>query len=127
MVAATDPVGEAVREAQRSCMLHRHGAVVVRRGAVVAGACNRESPRLGGASQLFSIHAEVAALGELRKRNPVKGRCRRWLRDCRMYVVRLVRRRGELLGSSRPCRCCCDAIRRAGIPTVFYSQGTPTR
>ena len=117
-----DPVDEAVTLAHRSDMLQRHGAVITRNGTVIARGFNKLTHIF---HHRWSMHAEVDVICDLRKRFPVESRSKKWLRDCRLYVVRIgPDARGNPLKNSLPCRHCSDAICDAGIPVVFYSHET---
>jgi pyrimidine deaminase RibD-like protein len=81
---------------------HRHGAVVLAGGRILAKACNNYKNR---------YHAEVRAL-------------RRIPHDARgtateIIVVRAMR--GRKFGMSRPCPECQKAIREANIRVVYFS------
>lgn len=119
LVRADVPATEAVRLAKRSDMGQRHGAVITHNGVIVARGFNHHATHL---NHSFSVHAEVDALQDLKKRFGSEMKSRRWLRDCRMYVVRVgTNASGNPLKLSKPCKNCKDAIERAGIPIVFYS------
>ena len=117
-----DPADEAVRMARRSDMLHRHGAVITRGGQVIARGFNKV---VNHYHHLWSQHAEIDALCDLKRRFPVESRNKRWMRDCRLYVVRIgPDSMGNPLKNSLPCHNCSQAILDACIPVVFYS-GVP--
>lgn len=79
-------------EARHATHKHRLGAIVVK-GSRILGK---------GASHTWHYrHAELIALGKNWKSE---------YRDATIYVVRL-----------RPCSVCWQAIKNAGIKTVFYS------
>ena len=115
-----DPADEAVRMARRSDMLHRHGAVITRCGEIVARGFNKN---VNHYHHVWSQHAEVDVICDLRRRFPVESRNRRWLRECRLYVVRVgPDALGNPLKNSLPCCNCTRAILDAQIPVVFYSS-----
>lgn len=114
-----DPVEEAVRMARRSVMGQRHGAVITRSGCIVARGCNR---RVSHYHHIWSQHAEVSAICDLKKRFPVESQSRKWMRECRLYVVRVGSdEQGNPLKHSLPCPSCTRAIAHSCIPVVFYS------
>lgn len=115
-----DAIDEAARMARKSEMLHRHGAVIVRQGEIVAKGYNK---RTNVFHHSYSFHAEVSCLIDLKRRFPNESKCRRWLKDTKMFLVRVgPDAQGNPLKNSLPCKNCSCAIREAGIPIVFYSS-----
>jgi deoxycytidylate deaminase len=116
----TDPACEAVRLAKRSYMTQRHGAVITRNGEIIARGFNHHVTHL---NHLFSLHAEMDAIADLKKRYASECKSKRWLRDCRLYVVRIgPDSQDNPLRMSKPCVNCKQAIQQIGIPIVFYSN-----
>jgi tRNA(Arg) A34 adenosine deaminase TadA len=99
----------AARNAALSDCPFKHGSLVVRGGAVLAGSPNkhRNPPTINYLGS--SVHAEAAAL----RRTHAAG--------ATLYVVRLSPTGS--LALSRPCQRCWTAIERAGVKTVVYSTG----
>lgn len=115
-----DPVDEAARLAFRSDMLQRHGAVITHHGVIVGRGFNERTVQF---AHTYSIHAEVAAIMNLRKCFPVEMRNKKWIRECRLYVVRIgPDSKGNPLRNSLPCVKCANCIKSVGIPIVFYSS-----
>ena len=105
----------AVMLAQKSCMIHRHGCVILNpQGQVVAEAYNR--PFDG--EHIFSLHAEASALAILKKRG------QRYASKCTLYVVRVCKQNTTQM--SKPCPMCTDAINKSGIKRVFYTVNSTT-
>jgi pyrimidine deaminase RibD-like protein len=96
----------AARNAALSDCSFKHGALVVRGGAVISSAPNkhRNPPAISYTGS--SVHAEVAAL----RRTHAAG--------ATLYVVRLA---PSGLALSRPCGRCWTAIERSGVKAVVYS------
>lgn len=99
--------------ARKSCMTHKHGAIIVRNNEIVAEGINHMAPYL---MHKYSVHAEVDALYKLRNKN------KKFLEECTMLVVRVgpISKNFEFK-MSMPCKNCSDAILRSGIKRVFYS------
>jgi len=99
--------------ARKSTMLHRHGAIVMHNGEIVAEGYNRIAHHLEHA---YSIHAEVDAL------NKIKNKGRRFWEECTLIVVRIGSDKQAMhYKESKPCESCQRAIRNFGIRRVFYS------
>ena len=101
--------------ANKSTMLHRHGAVIVWEGQIIGEGYNYHTDFM---CHQWSVHSEVAALMSLKKQH----RHKKVLENATMVVVRL----GppscpEELKNSKPCDRCRQAILKAGIKRVFYS------
>ena len=75
------------------------------------------STTLSSTSYIKSIHAEVGAMYNM-------GRHR--LRGADIYVARLPSAHSDKLSClSRPCENCMNAMRKAGIRSVYYTKDTP--
>lgn len=102
--------------AESSPSKQKVGALVLRKGKIVASACNSDrkthpkqakwAERAGLHPKQY-LHAEVAAL--------VRCRC-----DVDTIVVARVNRQHQLR-NARPCPICQLAIQEAGIKNVYYS------
>ena len=106
----------AIAEAQRSPLEHKLGAVIVKDNKVVAAGFNQYT--VNHYRHAWSVHAEVAAIMQLRGKPPS------YLRECEMYVVRIGRRHScptHPLRLSKPCANCEALIRERGIRRVYYS------
>lgn len=115
-----DPAMEAIKMAKRSYMNQRHGAVIIRNGELIAKGYNRHVEHL---NHLFSLHAEMDAIADLKRRYAAECKSKRWLKDCRLYVVRVgPDSQDNPLRMSKPCCNCKQAIVQLGIPIVFYSN-----
>lgn len=102
----------ASRLAENSDCHHRHGAVIVKGGRVMATGFNRWRQPIENVSNFnpdwSSIHAEESALS---KAGDLKG--------ATMIIVR-INRRGEHR-TSKPCDKCMERIERAGIKAITYT------
>lgn len=95
--------------ALNSLMNHKHGAVIVHKKNIIAAGCNCYSGKI-------SIHAEVAAI------NQIKGRCKNVLFECELYVARIgPDRYDNALKYSKPCNSCQNYIAKKSIKTTYYS------
>jgi deoxycytidylate deaminase len=107
----------ALKIAESSECVHRHGAVVVKGGRVMAIGVNKWRNRHGTVVKTdttsdLSVHAEVDALSRVSD-----------ARGAILYVARVSKRGTPLL--SRPCRECYSVIRRNGLKRVVYSYTEP--
>lgn len=103
----------AVRMAETSDVTHKHGAVVVRGGAVLSLGVNRWRNRdlleqSGPYNPHITTHAEMDALS--RVSNP---------RGVTIYVARVGKNGDEKF--SRPCDNCTKAMIAAGVKSVVYT------
>lgn len=101
--------------AQKStCAQQRHGCVIVRDDEIISEGFNCKDVHF---SHSYSIHAEVAALSKLSKKN------RKFMSQCDLYVVRIGRdSMGKPLKYSKPCNDCMKAIHKSGVRKVYYSS-----
>ncbi|MET0590554.1 MAG: hypothetical protein ABWZ77_05200 [Naasia sp.] len=101
----------AVLAAANGTGRHRHGAVLVRGGRVLAVGWNRSRVRDTWVTyqprDACSLHAEVAA---------VRNVC---ATGATLIVVRLTR--SGQLASSKPCPACWDTLDAAGVRRVVHS------
>lgn len=104
---------QAMTIAHRSpCLLHKHGAVIVRDNEIISKGFNHKHIHL---YHKMSVHAEVDALCKLPHN-------KKFLSQCDMYVVRIGNdNMGCPLKYSKPCPDCAKAINKAGIRRVYYS------
>jgi tRNA(Arg) A34 adenosine deaminase TadA len=117
---SNDPAHEAACQAIKSTMGQRHGAVITHCGSIVGRGFNHHVTQY---CHQFSKHAEVAAISDLKKAFPQEMKSKRWMKDTRMYIVRIgPDSSGHQLKLSKPCCACREAIEKAGIPYVFYSS-----
>lgn len=106
-------VERAVQEALKSTMDHKLGSVVVYGNEIISMGHNKHCDTM---SNLWSFHAEVAALMQL-KRLP-----RSQLKECEMYVVRIGPPSSKCaVRMSKPCKHCAKFIEDMGIRRVFYT------
>lgn len=99
----------AAEVAVNSDMCQKHGAVIVYKKEIIACGYNYYY-------STFSIHAEVAAISQL------KGRDKEILSECELYVVRIgPDKLDNPLKYSRPCNNCQHFINKNCIKKTFYS------
>lgn len=96
---------------------HRHAAVVVKAGRVLAVGRNRNKTHPDsvlyeeGETILKTIHAELDAISKVKNKDQLKG--------ATIYVARLGRA-GEP-GMSCPCKMCQDLISKYGFKKAVYT------
>lgn len=95
--------------AEKSCMTHRHGCVIIKGSEIVGEGFNRRTDNL---EHMFSLHSEVVAISSVKRRS--KG----YLNNAIMIVVRLGK---DGFNFSSPCEHCRKAIKKSGIKKIFYS------
>jgi len=106
-------VERAVQEALKSTMDHKLGSVVVHGNEIISMGHNHHSDSM---SNLWSFHAEVAALMQLKKLPKSQ------LKECEMYVVRIGPPSSKCaVRMSKPCKHCAKFIEDMGIRKVFYT------
>jgi len=100
----------AAKIANKSPMFnHKHGAIIVYKDKIIGSGFNYYMAD-------FSIHAEVAAIASIHKKQ------KHILRDCDIYVVRIGPDRfNNPLKYSRPCTNCSNTIIKNNIKNAFYS------
>jgi deoxycytidylate deaminase len=100
----------AAKIAEKSPMYpHKHGAIILYKDKIIASGYNYY---MGD----FSIHAEVAAISKIKKKQ------KHILRDCDIYVVRIGPKSfNNPLKYSRPCPNCQDTIIKNNIKNAYYS------
>ncbi len=109
-------VGLAVSEATRSEHSFKHGAAVFKNGKIIQSGrnqfCDMNRIRHFKSHRIWSIHAEMNALGGLPKH---------MTRGASIAVVRVTK--GGDLSCSKPCVICMTLIKSAGIKNLIYSTG----
>lgn len=117
LIPETDPDeddatwGLAINESSKSLMRFKLGAVIVKRGKVIAFGHNKAKthPRYGSKSGFHTLHAEGDSLWTAEKLEvDVKG------------ATMIVYRKNAL--NARPCKDCQRLIREAGIKRVIYTN-----
>lgn len=107
----------AAREAHRSPMKFRHGAVLVKGGRLLSKGFNHYRTTIGGESYC-STHAEMETLRKL-------GRHKEGIRAAKgsdLFVVRMGKD-GLLRRNSKPCPICVEWMHRYGVNRVYYTVG----
>ena len=97
-----------------TCENQHHGCVIVHDDEIIAEGFNYKKEFF---NHRYSIHAEVAALSKLTKKN------KKFMSTCDLYVVRIgTDNMGNPLKYSKPCSECMKAIIKAGVRKVYYSS-----
>ena len=105
-----DIIQKCILAASKADLCHRHGAIIVRQGCLLVSGHNyMPSARLHK-----SVHAEVDAIEQFKKRYP-----KSWLRTAILIVVR-ANGQGQLRNSA-PCISCQKYIQKHEIPVTYYS------
>lgn len=102
------------RLAQKSTMVQRHAAIIIKNGEIIGQGINKLSDFM---CHQYSIHSEVAAILSLKKAH----RNKEYLKDATMIVVRVTGKQ-NMFRMSKPCESCSKAIIDAGIGTVYYTD-----
>lgn len=117
-------LARATRLAEKSQVVQRHGAVVVKGGSVISVGFNRyaNDPRLFPVGHFrgdklphqerngISLHAEVAALRKLTTEQ---------VRGATVYVARVTP--SGKIGTSEPCTACAHELKRVGVKKVIFT------
>ena len=99
----------AAKIASHSPMIQKHGAVIVYKNKIISTGYNYYMAH-------FSIHAEIAAI------HSIKGKNKKLLSECELYVVRIAPARfNNALKYSKPCCNCQHTIIKSNIKKAFYS------
>ena len=98
----------AKRNALRSPLTQKHGAVIVFDGKVICEGYNKQL------SDRYSIHAEVDVLLKARKKYMSI------LPECDLFVVRVTGRK-NCLAMSKPCERCAKIIADSRIGKTYYT------
>lgn len=103
----------AKKEALKSVMFYKHGAVIFRGQEVLSAGHNYDFGQhtLHGK---FSVHAEVATvMNAINAKKDIKG--------ASMVVVRIAWKRNKEYVNSKPCNNCANFIIKNELGTVFYT------
>lgn len=95
------------------CRRYRHGAIIVKNGAVISTGINRSvnNPfQVQSPETQSSIHAEVAALNSCRKTD---------LTGATIYIARICKDGSQAM--SKPCMNCQKALIARGVKKVYYT------
>lgn len=103
---------ECSKLAQKSSLTHKHGCIVVQNGKIIGKGYNTKHVTAN------SIHAEVAALYDAKKKLGV------FSNKSELYVVRIGTPRHYRFKYSKPCAQCMLVIDRFHIQKVYYSVNT---
>ena len=106
-------ISQAIKQALKSPMKQRLGAIIVCNNKIVSQGYNK--PYMHKQGSLYSLHAEMDALTHLSPN----------YKNCIMYVVRIKKINGELaLGKSKPCNNCenklMKAVERKNLDKIIY-------
>ena len=109
----------AIREAVKSPMSYRHGAVLVSKNKILGSGFNNFSHSVGNVNFQIPgrkkpcVHAEVSALKGIRHDQ---------IRGSTIFVIRINREHD--LKMSYPCKRCVSMLRRKGVRKVTFSTGS---
>lgn len=102
----------AAEVAEKSTMLHKHGAVVVYKNNIIATGYNYMCSHM---NDNFSVHAEVAAISQLFHEKQL-------LEECDIYVVRIASSVFDnCLKNSKPCLSCTKFINKYHLRNTYFS------
>ena len=102
----------AAEVAEKSTMLHKHGAVVVYKNNILSTGFNYMCDHM---NDNFSIHAEVAAISKLFHQKQI-------FEECDIYVVRIASSAFDnCLKNSKPCRSCTTFINKYHLRNTYFS------
>lgn len=119
-------LNRAMKLAELSQVVQRHGAVLVKGGSVIAAGVNSytndpsmfpvsylNNAKVPHASRgkLLSVHAEIAAI---RRASPAQ------LKGAVLYVARVTK--DGSVGLSAPCAHCASVLIKAGIKKVIFTE-----
>ena len=98
-------------------MVQKHGCIIVHNGKVISyGFNNMICYGYDTPSHLYSYHAEIDAIGRMKKYS------KNFLAHCELYVVRVGYKTDYgMLKNSKPCTNCCNKISKTGIGKIYYS------
>ena len=106
----------AIDKAHQSPMNHKHGAVIVYRGKIIASGYNYLQQHK---TYSHSIHAEVAAIKDLLNNKEYR-KIPHY--KCELYVVRIGK---ESMGfptkMSKPCGNCYKSCKKVGMKTIYWT------
>jgi deoxycytidylate deaminase len=103
----------ATELAKRSTCNMRHGCAIFNKNQHVGNGWNKDKTHPAAAACYSQcIHAELAAVIMTDERH---------LEGSDIFVARVMRRKGQPLGISKPCRECTKMIRNARIRKVYYT------
>ena len=115
-------VQEAIAEAKKCTMVSKHGCVIVFRSKIVSRGHNSNNDHT---YSKFSLHAEVAALNNLKKYDLNAD-------NLKMYVVRIdnkdLQKENDMIGTknSKPCLNCMSCIKSHKVKAVYFSSTDDT-
>lgn len=90
---------------------HKMACVIARKNKLVSAAVNMNRTHPKSTTRFNTLHAEVAALLGMSYEN---------LKGCEAYIYRETKS-GDL-GMAKPCDACHQALKLAGIETIYYSS-----
>jgi len=102
-------IEEAMKQARKSNVRYKHGAVVVKNGKIIGVGYNKYCISCYAIHKIC-IHAEIDAISNCSPK---------FLNGATLYVIRLNNQ--NELQSSKPCKRCKDYIIRSKISIVYYT------
>lgn len=127
-------LNKCINLAQKSCLTHKHGCVLVRNGEIISTGYNYKNDKLNNKNN-YSVHAEICAMKKVKKNI---------LSECELYVIRLgsttnnenkciyiddYNNKCHIVNKeimydmkySYPCESCQKVINSCKIKKVYYS------
>lgn len=110
----------AIDESKKSCLYHKHGAILVYRNKIISTGYNYAIYNSGC---FYTTHAEVSAIKEFLKLSSRKQIKRDILKDCILYVVRIgTENMNYPMKLSKPCNNCLNFIKKHKVKKVYWSE-----
>lgn len=101
-------INEAIKEAKKSCMVKKHGCVIIKNNKIIGKGYNEYIKNM---NNIYSIHAEKKAILNAKKNYD--------LNNTILYVVRI--NNNNELDKSCPCQKCTNFILENNISKIYYS------
>jgi deoxycytidylate deaminase len=112
-------IESAIEKAKQSPMNHKHGAVIIYRGKIIASGYNYLQQNK---TYSYSIHAEVAAIKDFNKKFKKNINKQQILNESVLYVGRVGRESMDFpTKMSKPCKNCQKSMDKVGLKTVFWT------
>lgn len=109
-----DEIERLTRIANRSDLLHKHGAFLMKRTRIISTGCNKYFKLWDfddGIKIRTTIHAEMETIAN----SSIK-----YIKGMDMMIIRIAGS-SNTLRNSRPCHSCIEYMKRKGIRKVYYS------
>lgn len=112
-------INVAIKEAEKSNILHKHGCVIVTSGKLMSKGFNnyRNISSDGFIKNSCTCHAEISAIRNYYKLKKID---KNKIKNSTIYIVR-INKNGKLCQSA-PCISCFHIITMVGIKKIVYSD-----